>query len=175
MKLPTAGRCLVATPLMLDPNFYQTVVLLGSHDGEGTFGLVLNRPSLITLGDGLGTHCPPALADTRLHAGGPVEPQSFFTIHNNTAHFKTAEELIPGVWLGSESEVLDLYAFDTPPQSLSVRCFTGYAGWGAGQLDQEIADGSWIVAQATAPQIFSDPQDLWPQLMGPTPTFGALN
>ena len=148
------GCLLVASPRLLDPNFARTVVLVISHDAEGSFGLVLNRPLGAVLGDVL-----PDVADggrsIPVHQGGPVQ--------TDLAHFVSRcsageTSLLPGVSVGiSLEELLEQAAGGQP-----VRCFVGYSGWGAGQLEAETVEGSWIVAPARAEHVFDVPPDrLW--------------
>lgn len=172
---PGPGMLLLASPLLLDPNFYQAAVLMISHDDEGSFGLVLNRPSPSPLGDGLGGACPETLRDRTLYDGGPVETQAFFCLHNNVLGLDSVEEIVPGVFLGGEAAILDSYAFDNPPADFKTRFYAGYSGWGTGQLDQEITEGSWIVTPATAEDIFGDSATLWSRHLepGPRPDGGA--
>jgi putative transcriptional regulator len=151
------GHLLIAGPGLIDPNFWRTVVLVGEHSEEGALGVVLNRssetsveeavPELALLADGMGT----------VHVGGPVQPSAVVVL----ADFAEPEE--------AGSLVLDSIGFlpsEVEPESLGelrrARVYVGYAGWGPGQLDGELEDGSWIVEPAIADDVFTDdPEGLW--------------
>jgi putative transcriptional regulator len=161
------GHFLIATPQLEDPNFAQTVVFIAEHSAEGGFGLVINRPvdlDLTRLWEALGGD--PIDLDTKAHYGGPVERSAVFLLHSCADLASDVEPLIPGVWLGQDRELLGLLiaralAEDRRDRVL-FRAYCGYAGWGGGQLDAEIASGSWLVQPATADLLFAaDSDDLW--------------
>lgn len=151
------GSLLIAAPGLLDPNFWRTVVLVGEHSEEGALGVVLNRssetpvdeavPELAELAEGMGD----------VHVGGPVQPSAVVVL----ADF--AEPPDP------EALVVDSVGFlpaEIDPEALGplrkARVFVGYAGWGPGQLDGELEEGSWIVEPAVAADVFTDePDGLW--------------
>lgn len=141
---PVAGRLVVATPLLVDPNFHRSVVLLLNHDDDGTLGVVLDRPTTIQVDEYL-----PAWADVVadppvVFMGGPVDPEVGIGV---------------AIRFGS-IEVVDLTG--DPATDAPVRIFAGYAGWGAGQLEAEIAEEAWFVAESAATDVISDrPDDLW--------------
>jgi putative transcriptional regulator len=165
------GQLLIAGPGLVDPNFWRTVVLVGEHSEEGALGVVLNRssetpveeavPELAMLAEGMGT----------VHVGGPVQPSAVVVL----ADF--AEPDVAGAL------VLDSVGFlpsEVEPDSLGelrrARVYVGYAGWGPGQLDGELEDGSWIVEPAMPDDVFTDdPEGLWSAVLrrkgGP---FGVL-
>lgn len=165
------GQLLIAGPSLVDPNFWRTVVLVGEHSEEGALGVVLNRasdaavdetvPELAILADDLG----------QVHVGGPVQPSAIVVL----ADFLEPER--------AASLVLDSVGFlpaEVDPTTLGelrrARVFAGYAGWGPGQLDDELEEGSWIVEPALAEDVFtSEPDTLWSDVLrrkgGP---FGVL-
>jgi putative transcriptional regulator len=149
-----SGCLLVASPRLLDPNFARTVVLVISHGAEGSFGLVLNRPLGALLRDVLPDVAESA-AEVPVHQGGPVQTDLVQFASRCPA---SAEALLPGVSVGvSLDELLECQAGGG-----AVRCYVGYAGWGAGQLEEETAEGSWIVAPARAEHVFDVPAErLW--------------
>ena len=155
------GHLLVAGPGLLDPNFHRTVVLVGEHDEEGALGVVLNRASDATVAEAL-----PELADLAddlgtVHVGGPVQPSAIVVL----ADFVEPER--------AEKLVLDTVGFlpaETDPDSLGelrrARVYAGYAGWGPGQLDAELEEGSWIVEPAEIDDVFTDdPSTLWSDVL----------
>jgi putative transcriptional regulator len=165
------GQLLIAGPGLLDPNFWRTVVLVGEHSEDGALGVVLNRssetpveeavPELAVLADEMGA----------VHVGGPVQPSAVVVL----ADFAEPEE--------AGALVVDSIGFlasEVEPASLGelrrARVYVGYAGWGPGQLDGELEDGSWIVEPAIAEDVFTDdPEGLWSAVLrrkgGP---FGVL-
>ncbi len=163
MDEPTTlkGKLLVATPALLDANFFRTVVLIVEHTDEGSAGVVLNRPSETALEDGpleewkqLAAH--PAV----VFVGGPVEPNAAVCIARASpdAHPQGWQPIIGG--LG----VLDMGrdGIDLRTELDRVRVFAGYAGWVSGQVEGEIAEGAWYVVDADPEDaLCSEPGDLW--------------
>lgn len=165
------GHLLIAGPALVDPNFRRTVVLVGEHSEEGALGVVLNRaseamvdeavPELGVLVQDLGA----------MHVGGPVQPSAIVVL----ADFVEPER--------AGTLVLDSVGFlpaEVDPDSLGelrrARVYAGYAGWGPGQLDDELDEGSWIVEPALLEDVFTDePETLWSAVLkrkgGP---FGVL-
>ncbi len=163
---PAAGRLLVASPALLDPNFVRTVVLLLDHDEEGTLGVVLNRPTTVLVASVLpgwaGTvDDPPVLFD-----GGPVSGDSALAVA--CVPEADGEDPVGFRRLFGPTGMVDL---DTPlevlaPAMTRMRIFAGYAGWGGGQLDAELEEGSWYVVRAETADIFApSPDDLWRQVL----------
>lgn len=160
-KASLAPVLLVSMPQMLDPNFAKTVVLLAEYGVHGAFGLVLNRRmdepavSIVTAEEPIDIH--PKLY---LYTGGPVEPTRAWIL---TAHQKLdpeALEVMPGIYL-SASPMVVRRMLETPPDP-SVRMVVGYAGWGAGQLDGELAEGSWLLMPVQSDLIFDTAVDrMW--------------
>jgi putative transcriptional regulator len=145
------GRLLVASPNLTDPNFFRTVVLLVEHSEEGAAGVVLNRPSDSALAEGPLRGWDAVAADPPLvFVGGPVQPTAAVCLARPapSAPPEGFEPVVDG--LG----VLDLSCdpADVRDGLDAVRVFVGYAGWGAGQLEEEIEEGAWYVLPA-------DPQD----------------
>jgi putative transcriptional regulator len=151
------GHLLIAGPGLLDPNFWRTVVLVGEHTDEGALGVVLNRSSETTVDEALPELALLADEMGTVHVGGPVQPSAVVVL----ADFAEAEQ--------AESLVLDSVGFlnaEIEPDALGelrrARVYVGYAGWGPGQLDAELEEGSWIVEPAQPDDVFtSDPEGLW--------------
>ena len=148
---PTRGRLLVAGPPLEDPNFRRTVVFMIEHNEDGALGVVLNRPSPIDLADAV-----PQWA----FIGGPVEQGAVLGLGRLVAE-EPPEGLTP---VHAGIGVLDLEA---DPVRLvgdvgGVRLFTGYSGWGPGQLEDELAMGGWFVVDAEPDDVTTtEPDDLW--------------
>lgn len=152
---------LVSMPQMLDPNFSKTVVLLAEYGAHGAFGLVLNRRmdepamSIVTADEPLDIH--PKL---HLFTGGPVEPTRAWILTSRPDTDPEALEVIAGVYL-SASPTLVRRTLESAPDP-GIRMVVGYAGWGAGQLDVELAQGSWLMAPVEADLIFDTSADtMW--------------
>jgi putative transcriptional regulator len=163
---PGAGRLLVATPLLGDPNFKRAVVLIVEHeDTEGTLGVVLNRPTKIPVGQVLEQWTELITDPSVLFRGGPVAQNSALAL----AMVPGKEE--PLGWRALDGAPalarLGLLDLDAPPRLLapaiqSLRVYAGYAGWSPGQLDAEIDEGAWFVLPAEPGDIFAaEPEHLW--------------
>jgi putative transcriptional regulator len=151
------GQLLVAGGGLFDPNFRQTVVLVVEHGPEGGLGVVLNRPSTLTVEEAAPALTEITAPDERLYVGGPVQPQAA-VILAQFEHPDLASQLVfdsVGV-IGDEGEEL------RSPGLLRKRIFAGYAGWAAGQLDSELESGDWILESAQADDVFTArPEELW--------------
>ncbi len=150
-----AGRLLVATPLLVDPNFWRCVVLILQHDDDGALGVVLNRPTP----EPVAIHIPAwgavAAAPGTVHIGGPVDPQ--IAIGLATGHIGEPTS-VPGL------SIVDLEG-EPAPELSSVRIYSGYSGWGPGQLEAEIAEGSWYVVPAAPDDPFDRPEGQWSRVL----------
>ena len=151
------GQLLIASPTLLDPNFLRSVILVVEHSAEGAMGLVLNRPTDAAVGEAV----PPLAdvdADQFVHVGGPVQPGTVIVL----ARFGDPEDAALLVFgdVGFFAPEADSDLMRATAQR--IRVFAGYAGWGAGQLETELAEESWIVEPARADDVFSDvPEELW--------------
>jgi putative transcriptional regulator len=162
MEESLTGQLLLASPALRDPNFARTVVLIGVHSEEGAMGVVLNRPSAVTVGEAV-PQLEPALDEHEpVYIGGPVQPGSIVLL---------AEFLDPAP---AGLLVLGRIGFPAPDADIEEltratargRVFAGYAGWGEGQLDAELEQGDWIVQAAEPQDVFSeDPEDLWGEVL----------
>lgn len=159
------GRLLVATPVIGDPNFERTVVLLLEHGDDGAFGLVLNRPSDLDLLDLLPEWSGVATSPRVVFVGGPVEPQQAISLARaDPARTGPAWRPLVGD-IGTLD--LDRTPAEVGPGLVELRVFAGYAGWGAGQLEGEIAAGAWFVVDAEPADVFAKhPDELWSQVLG---------
>jgi putative transcriptional regulator len=155
------GQLLIAGPSLIDPNFRRTVVLVGEHSEEGALGLVLNRASEATVDEAVPELAVIVDSVSAVHFGGPVQPSAIVVL----ADFVDPDR--------AGSLVLDSVGFlpaEVDPDELGelrrARVFAGYAGWGPGQLDGELEEGSWIVEPALPEDVFTDdPDDLWSDVL----------
>jgi putative transcriptional regulator len=153
------GKLILAGPTLLDPNFRRTVVLIAEHTEEGAMGLVLNRPSTATVSDAVPDLDWIAGADDRVYVGGPVAPNGVIVLAEWEEPERAAalieEDLgfVPG-----ESE--DREGLLSAVRR--ARVFAGHAGWGPGQLEDELAEDAWIIEPPQRGEIFTeDPDGLW--------------
>ncbi len=157
---------LVATPTLLDPNFAQTVVLMGHHASEGAMGWVINRlhesPARELLSPG---HREKVHAGTPLHLGGPVPTEGLLALFYEAIDGVESVEMAPGLHVSSSPDVLPLLFSRAPGLGLvHGRLVYGYAGWGAGQLEREMEEGVWLVLPYDADMAFSPRvEELWQQ------------
>jgi putative transcriptional regulator len=157
-----APLLLVSMPQMADPNFARTVVLLCEYSEEGAFGLVINRQMTEPAWQLIRTTPPVRIdPDVRLWLGGPVDMQRTWVLTTAPEGPDDEQrEICPGVVL-SISRELTLRLLQAPP-SPSARVFVGYAGWGPGQLDKELAGSAWLTIDVDAALIFRVPADeMW--------------
>jgi putative transcriptional regulator len=156
---PQPGVLLIAPPMMQEPNFRRTVVLLCEHGAEGTFGLILNRPLTLRLSEVIDSADP---VDTFLSLGGPVQPDTLHMLHRCGQHVPEAVTVLDGVCWGGDFEVIKSLVETGRAGAQELRFFLGYAGWSEGQLASEIAADGWIVSRADEALIFREqPEALW--------------
>ena len=156
------GQLLVAAPSLEDPNFARTVVIVGEHNEDGALGVVLNRPSDTEVAEAV-----PDLADLVedgeiVHVGGPVQTSAVLVLAE-FAEPEQAQQLVVGdVGFLAVDEEEDRVATALE----RARVFAGYAGWGPGQLEAELAREDWIVEPAVGEDIFcDDPDTLWSRVL----------
>ena len=151
------GHLLIAGADLWDPNFRRTVVLVGHHDGEGAVGVVLNRSTEVAVDEAVPPLAELVAPGERLFVGGPVQPQAAVVV----ADFEQPER----------AEVLALSTIGFLPEEAELedvggirraRIFAGYAGWGPGQLEEELETDSWVVEPARPDDVFTPtPERLW--------------
>ena len=173
---------LIAMPQLLDPNFHQTVVLMIEHSDTGSMGLVINRQSQLTVGElakNQELESWKGREHDRVFVGGPVEPYRGFVLHDST-RVEERNEVLPGLFLSMTSDALQPLLLDG---EAAIRFCLGYAGWGPGQVEQELTRGSWLFTEASADTTLRvDPERVWEMViksMGIDPgrlvTTGGLN
>jgi putative transcriptional regulator len=167
-----AGSFLVARPVLRDPNFAQTVVLLLAHNENGAFGVVVNRPA------------PAGEMPIPVFEGGPCPSPGLILLHGHsewaTPAAPTEEEspkmeAAPGIYIG-DAESFQYASKVVSGDTLRVRVYRGYAGWGGGQLESELAAGAWATVPASGELLFETPiEELWDCLRPPTLPEPSLN
>jgi putative transcriptional regulator len=160
--VPTKGRLLVATPPLEDPNFDRTVVFMLEHHDDGAIGVVINRPSVEALDEPLDRWTELQAAPTSIFAGGPVEPNALIALAATHAPLAESDEHLSPITGRIASADLTADPALVAPEVAGIRVFRGYAGWGPGQLEDEIAAGAWLVLDSETDDVFSDhPDELW--------------
>ena len=149
---PERGRLLISEPFLPDPNFERTVVLLCEHNEEGSFGFVLNKPSILKVNEVMEELTN---LDNLVFVGGPVQQDTLHFIHRN-ASLENAVEIVERIYWGGAFENLMLLLETRQIAAGDVRFFLGYSGWGPGQLEAELEQDSWIVCDYVTDQLLFD-------------------
>jgi len=164
--LKLTGRLLIATPDMGDPRFKATVIYVCSHDASGAMGIIINKQIVkaggaLSLSDmlyNIGIEGDVQVADTPVLEGGPVDIDRGFVLHS-ADYFKTdtSLKLSDTLTLTSTKDVLEALVKEEAPEKAMLA--VGYSGWGAGQIEREVQDNAWIVADADEAIIFDTDLD----------------
>jgi putative transcriptional regulator len=162
----TTGTFLVASPLLQDPNFVRTVVLMCEHSDEGSWGLVVNRRTDLTYGELLDDLPFPAASEGAVFWGGPCEPSRMQVLHRLRRELPHEMEICREIRLGIDADTFrDVVAHSLLPGE-ALHAYVGHAGWGAGQLAAELELGSWITCSAEPDIVFDTPPDeIWDSVL----------
>jgi putative transcriptional regulator len=157
---PATGRLLISEPFMRDPGFMRSVIILTEYSAEGAAGMVLNHQSEYVLGDVLPEV---SYAEIPVYIGGPVGNDNLHFIHHCPDKIPGGIEVCEGVFWGGDFEIVKDLIAEYQLKEDEIKFFIGYSGWSAGQLDDELKEGSWIVSDKCSPEILfnNDEQDLW--------------
>ena len=154
-----AEHFLIAMPGMDDPNFFRSVTLVCQHDDDGAMGLVLNRPADFRFGELLAQlkieTRDDHLAELPVLAGGPVQPERGFVLHDDPRPWDSSLRLGGGLAVTTSRDILEAIARGEGPARWLLAL--GYAGWSAGQLEEELAANSWLTVPADAGIVFDTP------------------
>ena len=152
------GHLLLGSPSLVDPNFRRSAVLVGEHGEDGALGIVLNRPTGVTVADAAPALAPLVPEEDVVYAGGPVQPESVLVLAETDEPDLLESFLVGGVGFLRGDVDLDRAA----ASARRARVFAGYAGWSAGQLEAEVAGDDWIVVEARPDDVFPPEElDLW--------------
>lgn len=157
------GRLLVAAPALEDPNFRRAVVLMLEHSDEGALGLVLNRPTPLVSREALPAQLAELMpAQERVFQGGPVQPEAVILLGD----FEDPSDAA-GLAFGTVGIVdPEAAAAQRPGRLRAIRAFGGYAGWGGGQLEREVAEEAWVDAAPQVEDVFTDDHEgLWSRVI----------
>lgn len=153
------NQFLIAMPTLVDPGFFHTVTYLCQHDSDGALGIVINRLAGMKLGDIFKQMdikvTAKATKDVAILAGGPVQQDRGFVLHNACGKWDSSIQISEGITLTSSRDVLEAIAKGNGPEHYLVAL--GYAGWGAGQLEQEVINNSWLNAPFANDILFNTP------------------
>ncbi|MFD2231925.1 YqgE/AlgH family protein [Alkalimarinus sediminis] len=152
------NQFLIAMPSMKDPNFEGTVSYICDHNEHGAMGIVINRPLDMKLGEILAQlNFGGENIDSLIYAGGPVQMERGFVLHTPQGEWQSSLTISEGICLTTSKDVLEALAESQGPDESLVAL--GYAGWGAGQLEQEIAENCWLTCPADEGILFRTPHD----------------
>jgi len=159
-----AGQLLVSMPGMTDPNFRHSVTYICEHSEKGALGIVINKPIGMDLGDvlqqlSLETKAAEFLSQPVLR-GGPVQAERGFVLHESPRRWDATTEVGQSICVTTSQDILSDVAAGNGPDRILMAL--GYAGWGAGQLEDELRQNAWLTVPATTAIIFDTPYDeLW--------------
>jgi putative transcriptional regulator len=155
------GQLLIASPALLDPNFRRAVVLITEHTDEGAAGLVLNRPSPSSVSELVPELEPLVEDEEQVWLGGPVQPNAVLVLGEFVDPEDAAVPLFGSLGFPALDEPEDVV-----PATTRRRVFAGYAGWGAGQLENELGREDWIIEEAQNDDAFTEsPENLWSDVL----------
>ena len=152
---------LIAMPQLADPNFFHTVTYICEHNEEGAMGIVINRPMDLTLGD-IMSHMGIEMADGEraalpVYGGGPVQQERGFVIHRPLGHWDSSLHITEQIAVTTSRDILVAVAGAEGPEEVLIAL--GYAGWGAGQLEAEMAQNAWLSGPADPEILFAMPSE----------------
>ena len=157
------GQLLLAAPSMLDPNFERAVILMVEHGTSGALGLILNRPTQLSVHEAVEDGVESAQGVRQvLRKGGPCEGP-LMVLHGDADSSQL--EVMPGVHFATEQELVESVMTAHDPAGAPAMFFAGYAGWGPGQLEEEIMAEAWLVVAAKPDEVFTAGPDSWSQLV----------
>ncbi|MDD3518584.1 MAG: YqgE/AlgH family protein [Chromatiales bacterium] len=152
------NQFLIAMPALSDPNFFHSVTLICEHNADGAMGIVVNHPMDITLNAvfehmQIASHEP--VGDAPVYSGGPVQPDRGFILHQPVGDWSSTLRIGDEVAVTTSRDILEALAEGQGPERFLAAL--GYAGWGPGQLEQEIADNTWLTTPADSDILFALP------------------
>jgi len=161
-KLQLANHFLIAMPDMADPNFAETLTLICEHNDDGALGFVVNRPTDIPVGElfqqqSIEYEPDFNIAQEPIHFGGPVHAEQGFVLHSSERSWDTTLTVSPDFRVTASRDIISAVAKGKGPNK--VIFLLGYAGWGPGQLEQEMSANAWLTTEADSGIVFDTPSD----------------
>lgn len=162
------GHFLVSMPLLMDPNFHQTVTFICEYTPQSAMGIVINRQDHQLLAQSifeeLGFSYLPDVGKTAIFIGGPVNPNELFVLHDDPKGWGDTFEVTAGVGLSNTKEIVEAIAQNDGPENYILAL--GCAGWGPGQLDYEMRENTWLVSPVYSDILFEVPvENRWQQVL----------
>ena len=155
------NRFLIAMPSLADPNFYQTVTYIGEHNANGALGIIINRPLSLTVGELLAyLQIPvsrPDIAAMPIYSGGPVQPEQGFVVHTPLGRWGATLPITETIGITTSRDIMHALAGGEDLKQALVAL--GYAGWGPGQLEREMAENAWLCPPADPHILFHTPSE----------------
>lgn len=159
------GTLLVASRYLADPNFARAVVLLVDYGAQGAMGLIINRPTGLTLSEVFPAIGPRFSARHRLYVGGPVAPEQVMLLFRTEQQPKNTVHVFGDIFLGASADSLR-QVLSRSEHGESFHAYVGYAGWGPGQLEDEVSRGDWHLLSPDSRTVFdAEPSEIWHELL----------
>jgi putative transcriptional regulator len=153
-NLNLTGQFLIAMPSMTDPRFSQTISFICTHNEDGAMGIVLNRPSEYNVEDLLNQIelkiTPSPLLEDAIYEGGPMQTDRGFVLHMPQQEYNSTIQINDNIALTTSKDILEAAADNQAPKKMIIAL--GYAGWSAGQLEEEMGQNAWLNLEATEQQ-----------------------
>lgn len=149
---PGKGKILVSEPYLPDPNFERTIILLCEHNDEGSFGFIMNKPSLAKLADVMQDLKD---IDAPVFIGGPVQQDTLHYIHR-LSNLEESIEVMDGIYWGGNFDQLVSLIETKQVAASDIKFFLGYSGWSVGQIEEELKEDSWIVSDKVNEELLFD-------------------
>ncbi len=156
-----SNHFLIAMPALDDPNFHHTATYICEHDENGALGVVINRPLDMKLGEILRhmeiAPCNEEIASRRVYMGGPVQNDRGFVLHEPAGDWEATLKVTDAIGITSSRDILQAIAAGKGPEKAIITL--GYAGWAAGQLEEELAANTWLSGPASSKIVFETPSE----------------
>lgn len=160
---PAEGRILISEPSLFNDYFHRSVILLADHNENGSFGIIINKPTDYKVKDVIKGF--PEF-DNDVFIGGPIKPDNLFVIHTLGKKIENSVKISPNLYWGGNFDTITKMISENLIQPNQIRFCVGYAGWTPNQLADEIKQKSWIVENTTSKEIFNTkPEEFWPNKM----------
>lgn len=149
---PKKGRILISEPFLNDEHFKRSIILLCECNQEGAFGFILNNLMKIELNElieGIEVN------GFNMSLGGPVQTSNLYYVHTLANELPGSTEIMPGLWVGGDFEVLKKRILLNQITDTQIRFFLGYSGWSPNQLEEEMNQGAWFVSELAAKEVMN--------------------
>ncbi len=159
---PEQGTLLISEPFLKDYYFGRSVVLLAEHNEDGSFGLILNKPVEVKLNEVI-KGFP---SETNLFIGGPVKTDNLFVLHTLGNKIKNSVKILEGIYWGGDINTIKKLLLEKKIKEDQIRFFMGYSGWSEKQLESELEEHSWVLAQDNSINLLDyKPENMWKNII----------